>query len=67
MQCDKFFYCFNDNTGLLINLQKDSLGSLLSEAEQLGTKYEWLQASDYYKKAVDLVLKKETTQKMNVS
>lgn len=55
----RYFYCFNDNTGLLINLQKNSLGSLLSEAEQLKKKYEWLQVSDYYKKAVDLALKKK--------
>lgn len=54
-----YFYCFNDNTGLLIDLQKDSLGSLLSEAEQLEKKYEWLKVSDYYKKAVDLALRKK--------
>ena len=54
-----FLYCFNDNTGLLINLQKNSLGSLLSKAEQLEKKYEWLQVSDYYKKEVDLALRKK--------
>ena len=54
-----YFYCFNDNTGLLINLQKDSLGSLLSEAEQLEKKCKWLQVSDYYKKEVDLALRKK--------
>jgi len=35
-----YFYCFNDNTDLLINLQKNSLGLFLSEAEQLEKKYE---------------------------
>ena len=61
MKCSvkSYFYCFNDNTDLLINLQKNSLESSLSEAEQLAKKYEWLQASDYYKKAVDLALKKK--------
>jgi hypothetical protein len=50
-----YFYGFNDNTGLLINLLKDSLESLLSEAEQLEKQYEWLQAAKLYGKAVILV------------
>jgi len=54
-----YFYVFSDSTSLLIILQKDSLESLLIEAKQLEKKYEWLQATDYYEKAVDLALKKK--------
>ena len=38
-------------------MQNSDLVPLLEKAKGLEKKYEWLQASDYYKKAVDLALK----------
>ncbi|MCW4031466.1 MAG: hypothetical protein NWE80_03785, partial [Candidatus Bathyarchaeota archaeon] len=45
-----------DNTGLLIILQSDTLESILKKAKELEKEYEWLQATEYYKKATDLAL-----------
>jgi len=41
----------------LVALQDSDLESLLKKAKKLEKKYEWLQAIDYYEKAVDLVVK----------
>ena len=44
---------------LLIALENVSLEPLLDKAKEHEKKYEWLPATDYYKKAVDLALKKK--------
>ena len=60
-----YFYCLNDNTGLLIILQKDRLEQLLSEANKLEKQYEWLQATKSYNEASDLALKKQDSLKVS--
>jgi len=40
--------------GLWINLNDGVLEPLLNEAKELEKKYEWLQAAEYYRKALDL-------------
>ena len=51
----KLFQYYNDNNGLLIALQNDSLEPLLKKAKEIEKKYEWLQAAEVYGKAADLV------------
>jgi hypothetical protein len=54
---ENYFNTIKGNNGLLIALQNDSLESLLKKAKELEKKYEWLQATKYYKKASSLALK----------
>lgn len=42
----------------MVALQSSNLESLLEKAKEYEKKYEWLQARDYYEKAVDLAVKK---------
>ncbi len=44
---------------MLVILQNSNLESLLKKATKQEKKYEWLQAVEYYKQAVDLVAKKD--------
>jgi KaiC/GvpD/RAD55 family RecA-like ATPase/tetratricopeptide (TPR) repeat protein len=50
--CNKLFQQYNDNNGLLISLNNASLESLLKKAKELEKKYEWLEAIEFYQKAI---------------
>jgi hypothetical protein len=47
------------NNGLWVDLKKSNLKSFLEKAKELEKKYEWFQATEFYKKAVDLALEEK--------
>ena len=59
-----YFNTIIGNNGLWVDLKKSNLESLLEKAKELEKKYEWLQATEFYKKAVDLALEEKDSQKV---
>jgi hypothetical protein len=62
--CQKLFQYYNCNNGLWVALKDSTLESLIEKAKEHEKKYEWLQAAEEYKKAVDLVLNEKDVTKV---